>query len=134
MSKSSPDIQSRILITDSYSQIKAKFRGAVTDSLGGITWDPISRPGTSNLLTILAACSDEGASEVSKRYEGKGHGDLKADVTEAVEELLKGPRAEFERIRQEKGYLLKVAADGAEKARRLSEYTMQEVRKRVGLP
>jgi tryptophanyl-tRNA synthetase len=134
MSKSSPDIQSRILITDSYPQIKAKIRGAVTDSLGGITWDPIGRPGTSNLLTILAACSDENASEVAKRYEGKGHGDLKADVTEAIEELLKGPRAELEKIRQEKGHLQKVAADGAEKARRLSECTMQEVRKRIGLP
>jgi tryptophanyl-tRNA synthetase len=48
--------------------------------------------------------------------------------------LLKGPRAELEKIRVEKGYLQKVAADGAEKARRLSERTMQEVRKRIGLP
>jgi len=133
MSKSSPDVQSRILITDTYPQIKSKIRAAVTDSIQGVTYDPINRPGASNLLTILAACSDEQVTEVAMRYEGKGHGALKADVTEAIENLIKGPRAEFERLKEETEYLDAVARAGARRAKEKSEPTMREVRKRLGL-
>jgi len=133
MSKSSPDTASRILLTDTSSQIKAKIRGAVTDSIQGITYDPVSRPGTSNLLAILAACTDSDPLEVAKRYENKGHGHLKSDVTDAVEEVLKGPRAEFERIRHEKVFLEQVARQGASQALEHSAVTIDQVRRRVGL-
>lgn len=133
MSKSSPDTASRILLTDTFSQIKAKIRGAVTDSIQGITYDPVARPGTSNLLTILAACSDGNVLDVAKRYENKGHGQLKSDVTDAVEEVLKGPRAEFERIRHEKALLEEVARKGVVQAMDYSAATLDQVRRRVGL-
>ncbi|KAG5351054.1 hypothetical protein C0989_008187 [Termitomyces sp. Mn162] len=133
MSKSSPDTQSRILLTDTAVQIKAKIRSAVTDSIAGITYDPVARPGTSNLLTILAACTDTKVDSVAERYEGKGHGHLKADVADAVEERLKGPRAEFEKIRHEVAYLDEIARNGAQKAREQSEVTIQAVREILGL-
>ncbi|KIK96676.1 hypothetical protein PAXRUDRAFT_289745 [Paxillus rubicundulus Ve08.2h10] len=133
MSKSSPDVASRILLTDTASQIKSKVRAAVTDSMQGITYDPVSRPGTSNLLTILAACTDNNVTEVAKLYANKGHGHLKSDVASAVEELLKGPRAEFEKIRHEKAFLEDVARKGASQAMQYSGATMDEVRKRIGL-
>lgn len=133
MSKSSPDVQSRILLTDTASQIKAKIRAAVTDPIVGITYDPEKRPGAANLLTILAACTDEDVAEVAKRYHDKGHGQLKADVTEAVEELIKKPRAEFDRLKEETEYLASVSRAGAAKARELSEATMREVRASIGL-
>ncbi|KAG1736920.1 uncharacterized protein EDB91DRAFT_1141640 [Suillus paluster] len=76
MSKSSPDVQSRILLTDTATQIQSKIRAAVTDSIQGITYDPKDRPGTSNLLTILAACTDSDVTQVAKTYESQGHGDL----------------------------------------------------------
>lgn len=133
MSKSSPDAASRVLLTDTSSQIKAKIRGAVTDSIQGITYDPVSRPGTSNLLTILAACTDSNIVQVAKRYENKGHGHLKSDVTDAVEEMLRGPRSEFERIRREKAYLEEVARKGVLQAMEYSGATIDQVRRRVGL-
>lgn len=133
MSKSSPDVQSRILLTDTAAQIQSKIRAAVTDSTAGITYDPIARPGTSNLLTILAACTDEDVNDVARRYGGKGHGHLKADVANAVEELIKSPRAEFEKIRHEVAYLKQVAEDGAEKAKARSDITIRAVRERLGL-
>ncbi|KAJ3830447.1 hypothetical protein EV361DRAFT_974238 [Lentinula raphanica] len=136
MSKSSPDTSSRILLTDTSSQIAQKIRSAVTDSIKGITYDPLNRPGTANLLAMLAACNnDEDVRETARRYEGTGknHGDLKKDLTEAVEEMVRRPREEFERLSKERGYLEQVAREGAQKARVKSEATMVEVRKRVGL-
>lgn len=133
MSKSSPDFQSRILLTDTDDQIKSKIRGAVTDSIQGITYDPVDRPGAANLLDILAACTNEDVLEVAKRYADKGHGHLKNDVTEAVVELLKEPRGEFEKLKGETAYLAEIAQVGATKARERSEDVLQEVRKRVGL-
>ncbi|KIM49602.1 hypothetical protein M413DRAFT_15590 [Hebeloma cylindrosporum] len=133
MSKSSPDVSSRISLTDTTSEIERKIRGAVTDSIQGITYDPVNRPGTSNLLSILAGSVDEDVEQVARRYEGKGHGDLKKDVVEALDGLLKTPRTEFERLRQDKGYLSAVAKEGAEKAKQRTSYTLQEVRRLVGL-
>ncbi|KAG1768978.1 tryptophanyl-tRNA synthetase [Suillus occidentalis] len=126
MSKSSPDAKSRILLTDTASQIQSKIRAAVTDSIQGITYDPDGRPGTSNLLTILAACTD---SDVTQ----PGPWNLKRDVAEAVEEFLKKPRAQFDRIRLETTYLDEVARRGVTRAIEHSKVTMMEVKTRLGL-
>ena len=133
MSKSAPDQNSRILLTDPFDRIKAKIRGAVTDSTVGITYDPEGRPGAANLLTILSACTGENIESVAARYHDKGHGHLKTDVTEAVEEMLRGPRTEFERLKDEKEYLDEVARAGAAQARELSKATMKRVRTTLGL-
>ncbi len=133
MSKSATDPNSRILLTDSYEIIVKRIRSAVTDSISGITFDPIERPGTSNLLTILSACTGETPAILVDRYTESNHGALKKDVVEAVEEALRKPRAEFARLCGEKTFLEQVARDGAEKAQEHSNRTMRDVRKRVGL-
>lgn len=133
MSKSSPDLSSRINLTDTTAQIKSKIRGAVTDSIQGITYDPINRPGASNLLTILAACTEADVEDVATRYTNKGHGDLKNDVANAIEEMIKVPRGELERLRDDRTYLESVAKHGAERAQERSRATLCLVRKLVGL-
>jgi tryptophanyl-tRNA synthetase len=133
MSKSSPDLSSRILLTDTAAQIKTKIRGAITDSIHGITYDPINRPGTSNLLTILASSTEEDVEAVAARYTTKGHGDLKNDVADAIEEMFKVPRAELERLRDDRTYLESVVKDGAARAQERSRATLDLVRKLVGL-
>ncbi|KAF7972249.1 hypothetical protein HWV62_18558 [Athelia sp. TMB] len=134
MSKSAPDTASRILLTDTAKDISRKIKGSVTDSLGNITYDPIVRPGTSNLLTILAACTGEDVYLVASRYQDKGHGPLKADVSEAVEALISGPRKELEKLKGETEYLDEVAREGARRARDKSEVTLKQVRETIGLP
>lgn len=133
MSKSAVDPISRILLTDDYSSIKAKIRASVTDSIKGITFDPIHRPGTSNLLSILAGCTDRQVESIVAEYQEKGHGQLKADVIEAVEETLKGPREELKRLQQDKAYLAEVARIGLQKARTISGPVLEEIRRLVGL-
>ncbi|KAJ7765744.1 hypothetical protein B0H16DRAFT_1309884 [Mycena metata] len=134
MSKSAVDPASRILLTDSAAQITAKVRAAVTDSIAsGVTYDPAARPGTSNLLAILAACADEDVQQVAERCTGMSHGELKAEVASAIESLVARPRAEFHRIRADPGFLDQVAREGATAAREVSARTMVQVRARIGL-
>jgi tryptophanyl-tRNA synthetase len=133
MSKSAADPNSRILLTDPYKTIVKRIRGAVTDSMSGITFDPVERPGTSNLLTILSACTGEAPTALAERYAGSNHGSLKNDVAEAVEEALRKPRAEFARLCEDRTFLAQVARNGAEKAQEHSDGLMREVRRRVGL-
>jgi len=133
MSKSSPDAQSRILLTDELPQIQSKIRSAVTDSQLGITFDPINRPGVSNIITILATCTSENPEKVAELYASKGHAQLKVDTAEAVEALLRQPREEFKRLKAATNYLEEVAKDGAARAREISEATMALVRSQIGL-
>jgi tryptophanyl-tRNA synthetase len=145
MSKSAHDPASRIQLTDTPDEIRNKVRKAVTDSIPGVTWDPASRPGVSNLLKILCACRSDRVGDgygdedwdmrtVSDAYTGgRGIKELKSDAVDAVVEMLKGPREAFERLRREERYLDEVALAGAERAREMGEVCMREVRKRVGL-
>ena len=133
MSKSSPDAQSRILLTDDFTAIRSKVRSAVTDSQLEITFDPVNRPGVSNIITILATCTNKDPEEVAKLYSGTGHAQLKGDTAEAIEALMRRPREEFKRLKLEQGYLEEIAKDGARRAREISEVTMTLVRSQIGL-
>ena len=84
----------------------------MTDSISGITFDPAERPGTSNLLTILLACTGEAAAVLGERYAEDNHWALKINVVEAVEEALRKPRGEFSRLRDEEAFLPRVARNG----------------------
>lgn len=133
MSKSSPDVQSRILLTDEFGQIQSKIRSAVTDSQLGITFDPVNRPGVSNIVTILATCTNKNPEEVAEMYANRRHAQLKADTAEAVEALLRQPREEFRRLKAATNYLEEIAKDGATRAREISDVTMALVRSQIGL-
>ena len=133
MSKSAADPNSRILLTDLYGTIVKRIRGAMTNSISGITFDPVARLGASNLLTIFSAYTRKAPAVLAERYAESSHGALKKDVAEAVEEALRKPRAEFARLREDRTFLAQVARDWAEKAQELSDGTMREVRRRVGL-
>ncbi|KAI8444877.1 hypothetical protein BY996DRAFT_4599531 [Phakopsora pachyrhizi] len=86
MSKSSPSVQSRILITDSPKEIQSKITLAVTDSIKFVTYNPINRPGISNLLDIYCSITGEEES-LSKRFEWRMANELKSQLEVLVEEL-----------------------------------------------
>lgn len=71
--------------------------------------------------------------DVATRYTNKGHGDLKNDVANAIEEMIKVPRSELERLRDDRTYLESVAKHGAERAQERSRATLCLARKLVGL-
>ncbi|KAH8794610.1 hypothetical protein DL96DRAFT_1305744 [Flagelloscypha sp. PMI_526] len=143
MSKSAANPNSRILLTDTPDQIQKKFRSAVTDSYLPMIFDPVERPGVANMLTILAECENftkgDEANQVDehdivKRYEGLGHGALKNDVTEAVIELLRRPREEFEKLKNNGDeWIDQVARDGARRAKERTSPVLAQVRSKLGL-
>ncbi|KAI5259425.1 putative tryptophanyl-tRNA synthetase [Aureobasidium subglaciale] len=138
MSKSAPNPKSRILITDTSSTISKKLRVALTDSIEGVTYDPSSRPGVSNLIEIAFNLdgSNHGAAspaEYAKDFEGLSLKALKDKVAEVVDDHLMPIRSKFEEIIGGDGKILQEAAQiGAEKARKSAESTMQLVRHAVG--
>lgn len=133
MSKSAPHPSSKILLTDTPSEIHAKIKSAVTDSTAGVTYDPAERPGVAALLQVFSGYSGEDVEAIAARFQGqRGIMEMKESLAEVVSESLSSFRQEFERIRREEGYLAERERDGARRAREAAQITMAEVRKAVG--
>ena len=131
MSKSSDNENDIIFLSDSPDAIIKKFKRAVTDSGKEIHVSP-EKPGVSNLLTIYACVTQQSLVACEAAFEGKGYGQLKQIVGEAVVEMLKPYQQEQARLIADPSYLDKVNADGAEKARNLAEPTLSKVKQAVG--
>ena len=133
MSKSDPNVNSFVLLTDNKDVILRKFKRAVTDSDGVVRYDPADKPGVSNLMGIYAAFTGQTMEEVEAAFAGKGYGDFKAAVAETVADALAPVQAEYARILADKGYVDGVLRTGAERAARLAGRTVRKVYRKVGL-
>lgn len=114
MSKSLDSPQGTVSLSDDDATVARKIKRAVTDAETEVRFDPEAKPGVSNLLSILAACTGttpEAAAAGHTRY-----GDLKAAVAEAVIEFLAPVRTRYFELLDDTGHLLDVLADGAERA------------------
>lgn len=136
MSKSNKSERSRILITDTPDEIKAKIASALTDSLPGITYDTATRPGISNLLDILSIFDAQGrnSEDLAQHFGDLSPRQFKETVTEAVISGLKGVRERYVALLDSRdNHLDIVAKEGARKAQKSSEETMCLVKEAVGL-
>jgi tryptophanyl-tRNA synthetase len=131
MSKSDDSDNSRINILDTPDQIRAKFAKATTDSGRDIKFDKGNKPGISNLLNIMAACTATSVPELEKKYEGVPYGEFKKDVAEAVVALLTPFQSRYNELSDE--YVLKVLREGAETVAPLAKQTLQRVKDAIGL-
>lgn len=136
MSKSEVDPKSRILLTDSPEDIEKKIKSALTDSEPGISYDPVRRPGISNLIEILSHLEPAGRTceEVASDLQSTGIKALKGLVATSINRHLQPIRDRyFEIVSQEATYLDDVAGQGAVKARKNTNETMEAVRSAMGL-
>jgi tryptophanyl-tRNA synthetase len=124
--------QGAVYIDDSADAIRKKFKSAVTDSGREVRYDPVEKPGVSNLLEIMSVATGEPIDELEKRFDSAGYGDFKAAVGEAVVELLGPIRERYEKLRADERELQRLLGVGAEKARRTSEPTLQQMYDRMG--
>ncbi len=133
MSKSDANLNAFISMDDDPDTIIRKFKRAVTDSDASVKFSPENKPGISNLLSIYCAFTDKSIEDAEKEFEGKGYGDFKIAVGQAVSEKIEPIRQEKNRLLANKDYLDQVLRDGAEKAERLAYRTLNKVYKKVGL-
>lgn len=132
MSKSAASPAGLINLLDDPKVSAKKIRSAVTDNDREIRFDPDSKPGVSNLLTIQSALSGAAVEDLVKGYEGKGYGDLKADTAEVLAEYVTPLRAKVEEYLADEAELDRVIAAGAQRAREVSSQTLATVYDKVG--
>ena len=131
MSKSDPD-DCYIAILDPEDAIRRKIKRAVTDSDGEIRYDPENKPGVSNLLSIIAAMSNQDIDSVVSDLQGQGYGALKNRCTEVVLDTLRPIQAEHARLMADKGYLQSILDENAQRANYLAQKTLRKIQKKVG--
>ncbi|MCF0134611.1 MAG: tryptophan--tRNA ligase [Blautia sp.] len=133
MSKSDENPNGSIYLMDDPDTIMRKCKRAVTDSEACIRYTD-QQPGLKNLIDIYSACSGCTPQETVKAFEGKGYGDFKAAVGEAVISVLKPLQEEFDRLSKDKAYIDGIIKDNAEKANYFSAKTLRKVQRKVGFP
>ncbi len=131
MSKSDENANGFVLLMDKPEDIMRKFKRAVTDSDSRIIVSE-DKPGVSNLISIYALATGKTIEQVQQEFEGKGYGDFKPAVGEAVVELLRPIREKTEDLLKNKDYLEQVYREGAQKAGYLARKTLDKVYRKVG--
>ena len=132
MSKSAASQSGVIDLLDDPKVVAKRIRSAVTDTGREVRYDPVAKPGVSNLLTIHAALSGRSVTDIEADYAGRGYGDLKADVADVVEAELTPFRERALGYLKDPDALDEVLAAGAAKARTVAATTLAQVYDRVG--
>lgn len=132
MSKSDTNPNGFISVLDDPKVIINKFKRAVTDSETEVCFRE-GKDGINNLMSIYSVITGDSFEEITGAFAGKGYGDFKLAVGEAVAEELRPVREEFARLMNEKAYLEELQKKGAAAAASIAARTLTKVRKKVGL-
>ncbi len=132
MSKSDPIDKACIFLLDEPNVIRKKIASAVTDSDGIIKYDPINKPGVSNLLTILSVVSNKDIKVLEEEYQGRGYGEFKKDVAEAVVNMLEPIQKRYNELLNS-DEIDRVLDEGREKASILARKMVSKVKRKMGL-
>lgn len=131
MSKSDDNPNACIYILDEPDVIIRKFKRAVTDSEAGVRFAE-GKDGINNLMTIYSSVTGKSFGDIEKEFSGKGYGDFKLAVGEAVADNLKPVREDYARLMEDREYLKKCYTEGAEKALKMSRRTVLKAYRKVG--
>ncbi len=132
MSKSDKDPGGCIYIMQKPEDIMRSFKRAVTDSETCVRYDPVNKKGISNLMQIYSVATGKSFETIESEFTGRGYGEFKPAVGEAVVEMLRPIREEATRLMADKAYLESVYHEGAERAAHTAARTLRKVQKKVG--
>ena len=133
MSKSDENPNASIFLLDDTDTIIRKFKRAVTDSGNEIRYSE-DKPGISNLIEIYSIAAGKSIEETEKEFEGKGYGEFKLAVGEAVAQMLKPIQERFAELSKDKEYIDSIIKNNAEKAEYFANKTLRKVQKKIGFP
>ena len=131
MSKSDENVNSWVAVLDKPEVIIKKFKRAVTDSDTRVCVGE-GKDGINNLIGIMSSVTGKTADEITAEFEGKGYGDFKLAVGEAVVEKLRPIRERFDEYIKNKDYLVEQYRRSAEFALRISQRTLDKAMKKIG--
>jgi tryptophanyl-tRNA synthetase len=132
MSKSDVDAAvGTIRLLDPPDVIRRQIMRAVTDSDGEVRHDEQAKPGVTNLLEILAACTDGDPVELATAY--STYGELKADVADAVLAVIEPLQKEYARLASDPGGVDAMLAAGRDRAIDASRPRLQAAVRAMGL-
>lgn len=131
MSKSDENQNGFISLKDDADTILRKFKRAVTDSEARVYHDP-QKPGVSNLMDIYSAVTGKTMEDIEQEFEGKGYGDFKVAVAQAVIQEITPIQQRFDELMKDKGQLEALMKQGAEKASHVADRTLRKVMKKIG--
>ena len=130
MSKSDNDIGS-VRLLDTRDEIMRKFKRAVTDCDAKVEFAP-GKDGINNLMNIYSCFTGKSHADITAEFEGRGYGDFKLAVGEAVADGLAPIQSEFAKLIADKAYLEEIMKQGAENASRIAYKTLRKVYKKIG--
>ena len=131
MSKSAESPQGTILVLEDADSLRRKIKRAVTDTDTEVRYDVREKPGVSNLIEILAACTGRSIDDVAGSY--SQYGPLKNDTAEAVVELLAPVKRRYDELAADPGEVANLLRKGADKARTVAETTLERAHRALGL-
>ena len=131
MSKSVDSPLGTVGMFDEPAEIDRKVKRAVTDTEGEVRYDRAAKPGVSNLLELLAAATDRRPADVASDY--TRYGDLKRDVAEALNELLRPLRERRAELLGDPGGVMAVLGAGADRAHAVASVTYRRAAEAMGL-
>lgn len=133
MSKSAISDSGVVWLLDEPAATAKKIRSAVTDAGREVRFDRGEKPGVSNLLTILSSFGGSSITALEETYVGRGYGDLKKDVAEAVVSVFEPIRSRALELLDDPGELDRILGVNADRANEIAEDTLATVYDRVGL-
>ena len=131
MSKSDENVNAWVAVLDKPDTIMKKFKRAVTDSEAEVRVGE-GKDGINNLIGIMSAVTGKTSDEITAEFEGKGYGDFKTAVAEAVIEEVKPIQARFDEYIKNKDYLAEQYRKSAEIALKISQRTLDKAMKKIG--
>jgi tryptophanyl-tRNA synthetase len=133
MSKSAATDSGIVWMLDQPAVIAKKIKSAVTDTGREVRFDRGEKPGVSNLLAILSAFRGVPIATLEAEYEGRGYGDFKRDVADAVVEAFGPIRQRTHELQDDPAEVDRILAASAARAHELAAAKIAEVHERVGL-
>ncbi|MGB7981225.1 MAG: tryptophan--tRNA ligase [Candidatus Nanopelagicales bacterium] len=130
MSKSAP--AGCVFLLDPPKQTEKKIKSAVTDSQTEVRFDPVNKPGVSNLLTILATFTDRTVAAVEPDFAGRMYGELKKETAAAVLDFVVPFQARVAELLEDPAELDRQLASGAARAREVAGATLADVYRNLG--
>ncbi len=121
-----------VWMLDDPKVVEKKIRSAVTDTGREVRYDPVGKPGVSNLLSILSAFGGESIDDLESQFAGAGYGDLKKAVVEVVLDVAGPFRERVQGFLADPAELDAIVARGAAQAREVAARTLADVYAKVG--